>query len=119
MLSAVEYDADGLGDQFQPGQVAYGGQDVGGVCALGWCARVRVRPPSAGRPIEEIEATVGAALGDALAEVGQRSGRCTKVAQDAEADLLELITARRAELEAQTGQSEAFGWGRGHSRPLS
>lgn len=62
--------ADGLGDQFQPGQAAYRGQGVGGVGALrGALAYESGLLQTREREVEE---TVGAVvLGDALAEVGR------------------------------------------------
>ncbi|MFF2514464.1 hypothetical protein [Streptomyces sp. NPDC058086] len=63
---------DGLGDQFQPGQVAHGSQDVGGVGALrGALAHESGLLQARERQVEK---TVGAAvLGEALTEVGQHA----------------------------------------------
>ena len=64
--------ADGLGDQFQPGQVAHRGQDVGGVGALGGALADEPGLLQAGE--REVEETVGAAvLGETVAEVGQHA----------------------------------------------
>ena len=64
--------ADGLGDQFQPGQVAHCGQDVGGVRALGGALADETGLLQARE--REVEETVGSAvLGETVAEVGQHA----------------------------------------------
>lgn len=63
---------DRLGDQFQPGQVAHRGQDVGGVGALRGALAYESGLLQAGE--RQIKKTVGAViLGEALAEIGQHT----------------------------------------------
>ncbi|GAA1329307.1 hypothetical protein GCM10009647_067980 [Streptomyces sanglieri] len=100
-----QHGTDGLGDQFQPGQVAHRGQDVGGVGAL----RGALAHESGLLQAREcqIEKTVGAVvLGQALAEVGQHAVVEAGIVQlhgqgvleiDAAADRFRCLTIRQAE----------------------
>ncbi|GGX36334.1 hypothetical protein GCM10010341_67270 [Streptomyces noursei] len=63
---------DRLGDQFQPGQVTHGGQDVGGVGALRGALAHQPGFLQAGQ--REVEEAIGAvALGETVAEIGQHT----------------------------------------------
>ena len=101
--------ADRLGDQFQPGQVAHRGQDVGGVGALRGALAHEPGLLEAGQ--REVEEAVGAAaLGETLAEVGQHAVVEAGIVQlhghgvleiDAAAHRLGRLPVRQTEQELQ------------------
>ncbi|MFJ6433355.1 hypothetical protein [Streptomyces sp. NPDC091416] len=65
----VECGTDCIGDQLQPGPIAHGGQDVGGVGALRGALAHQSGLLEAGQ--REVEKTVGPAVfGEAITEIG-------------------------------------------------
>lgn len=108
---------DSLGDQFQPGQVAYRGQGVGGVGALGGALAYESGFLQARE--RQIEKSVGTVvLGKALAEVGQHTVVETRIVQlhgqrvreiDAAADRFRRLAVRQTQHELQHADGGQLG----------
>lgn len=108
---------DGLGDQFQPGQVAHRGQDVGGVGAL--CGALAYESGLLQAGERQIRKTVGAVvLGDALTEVGQHTVVEAGIVQlhgrrvleiDAAADRFRRLPVRQTQHELQHADGGQLG----------